>query len=79
MGKLREKWHPKLREKILEKKLTLIDIATTVHCCEACVALWVKVPERIPVEDAIKLCELLDIPLAEIEDYFTWEGVKKNG
>lgn len=73
---LREKWHPKLRERMLEKKLTLVDIGAAIYRTNKYIGLWMKEPERIPVADAIKICELLDIPLREIEDYFTWEGIR---
>ncbi len=38
---------------------------------EATVSGWLRNPERVPVVDAIRICKLLNIPLAEIEEYFT--------
>ena len=46
-------------------------VAEPLYHCRETVSGWLRNPERIPVIDAIKICKLLNIPLAEIEDYFT--------
>lgn len=65
------KWHPKLAEKMEENRYNSRTLAEPLYHCQATVSGWLRNPERVPVVDAIRICKLLNIPLAEIEEYFT--------
>lgn len=66
-----KKWHPKLAEKMKENRYNPRTLAEPLYHCRETVDGWLRNPERVPVVDAIRICKLLNIPLAEIEDYFT--------
>lgn len=60
-----------LAKKMKENRYNPRTLAEPLHHCRETVDGWLCNPERIPVIDAIRICKLLNIPLAEIEDYFT--------
>lgn len=64
-------WHPNLAKKMEENRYNARTLSKKLYRCRETVNGWLRDPERIPVADAIQICKLLNIPLAEMEDYFT--------
>lgn len=65
--------NPKLAQKMEENRYNSRTLSKALYHCQGTVSGWLRNPERIPVIDAIRICKLLNIPLAEIEEYFTNE------
>ena len=65
------RWHPKLAQKMEENLYNSRTLSKSLYHCQKTVSGWLRNPERVPVVDAIRICKLLNIPLAEIEEYFT--------
>lgn len=74
--KKREGWHPGLRERMQAKGYTAVRLSKETYTALSVVHRWVRMPELIPVGDAIQICRMLDIPLEKIDQYFTWEGIR---
>ena len=64
-------WHLNLAKKMEENRYNARTLSEKLYRCRETVNGWLRDPERIPVADAIQICKLLNIPLAEMEDYFT--------
>lgn len=60
----------KLKIRMIEKDLTMGEVATNMGCTPYTLGQKMKNRKRLYVDEAEKLSNILDIPITEFADYF---------